>query len=75
MTEHEPSRTVSLRVEGMGCEACVATVRQALLSVPGVKAARVDLAQGKAEVEAAPTTPDAALQAAVDRAGYAAALA
>ena len=75
MTDHEPTRTVSLRVEGMGCEACVATVRQALLSVPGVTAARVDLAQGKAEVEAAPATQDTALQAAVDRAGYAATLA
>lgn len=75
MTDHEPSRIVSLRVEGMGCEACVATVRQALWNVPGVKAVRVDLARGKAEVEAAPTTQDAALKAAIDGAGYAATLA
>jgi Cu+-exporting ATPase len=64
------TRTIRLRIGGMGCEGCVAAVLTALEGVAGVQAARVDLAAGTAEVEAAPSTGQAALIAAVDRAGY-----
>ncbi len=59
-----------LRVGGMGCDGCVASVREALQAVPGVARAEVDLQRGMAEVEAAPATEPAALIAAVDAAGY-----
>jgi copper chaperone CopZ len=67
------TRTVRLRVEGMGCEGCVAAVRQALADVPGVTRVQVDLASGTAEVDAAPTATLQDLTAALDAAGYGAA--
>jgi copper chaperone CopZ len=70
MPAEATTQIVRLRVEGMGCEGCVAAVRQALQSVPGVARAQVDLASGTAEVEAAPTATVQDLTAAVDAAGY-----
>ncbi len=46
MSEH----TTDLRIEGMSCSHCVAAVKGALESVPGVEEARVDLATGTATV-------------------------
>jgi len=65
------TQTLELRVEGMSCEHCVATVRKALLGVAGVSAATVDLAGHRATVEydAAAATPQALLDAVTD-AGY-----
>ncbi|HHY31678.1 MAG TPA: heavy-metal-associated domain-containing protein [Firmicutes bacterium] len=39
-----------LRIEGMSCNHCRAAVERALLKVPGVKTAQVDLASGTARV-------------------------
>ena len=64
MAEH-----VSLEVQGMGCDGCVAAVQSALLAVPGVRSAKVDLAAGRAEIEHDGVTV-AALVGAIDRAGY-----
>jgi copper chaperone CopZ len=66
---------VKLRVTGMTCGHCQATVEQALKSVSGVYSAVVDLRDGEAEVDfnddaVTPTQ----LVAAVERAGYAARL-
>ena len=66
---------VRLRVEGMGCDGCVAAVTEALRQVEGVQRVRVMLDAGTAEVEAAAPVDTAKLLAAVDRAGYDAALA
>lgn len=66
---------VRLRVDGMGCEGCVAAVTEALRQVPGVQRVKVELAAGTAEVEAVPPVDAAWLLAAVDRAGYDATLA
>ncbi len=63
---------VALDVEGMTCASCVARVEKALLKVPGVSAASVNLATEKATVKALSTVPVAALKAAVAKAGYAA---
>ncbi len=59
----------NLTITGMTCGNCVKHARQALLSVPGVTEAEVDLATGKAIVthEAADT---ASLIAAVVEEGY-----
>jgi copper chaperone CopZ len=60
-----------LDVNGMSCGHCAASVEKALLAVPGVREARVDLASATAEVEADEGVGDDALRAAVADAGYA----
>lgn len=60
----------SLGVEGMTCASCVARVEKALLKVPGVTGASVNLATEKATVRALSTVPVAALKAAIEKAGY-----
>ena len=66
-------QTLRLAVEGMTCASCVARVEKALLRVPGVVSAEVNLATETAEVLLASREPDiAALTAAVAKAGYAA---
>ena len=60
----------TLQVEGMTCASCVARVEKALLKVPGVRAATVNLATERATVQALSTVPAAVLRAAVEQAGY-----
>ena len=57
-------------VSGMTCASCVARVEQALLSVPGVISASVNLASEKATVEFIEGTRIADLKRAVKEAGY-----
>ncbi|MBL8838758.1 MAG: heavy metal translocating P-type ATPase, partial [Alphaproteobacteria bacterium] len=61
---------VDLAIEGMTCASCVARVEKALLQVPGVSSATVNLATERARVLRSPAADDAALLAAVDAAGY-----
>ncbi len=66
-----PRDGADLAIDGMTCASCVGRVERALLSVPGVLAASVNLATSRAHVARAPgaaTLPD--LLAAVRRAGY-----
>ena len=65
-----PATTLALDVEGMTCASCVARVEKALLKVPGVVSASVNLATHQATVEIAAEVPAATLAAAVDKAGY-----
>lgn len=58
----------TLKVEGMTCGHCVAAVKKALESVPGVAEARVDLDAGTAEVRG--EAPLGALMSAVEAEGY-----
>ena len=53
MPDDQATTTIRLRVDGMGCDGCVASVRDALQAVQGVTRAEVDLRRGMAEVEAA----------------------
>ena len=63
--------TVRLDVLGMTCNGCVNTVKQALLAVPGVVAADVDLASASAMVKMDPSRTNIAdLENAVQKAGY-----
>ncbi len=65
--------TVRLRIEGMSCASCSGRVERALAAVPGVVAARVNLAAETAEVDrlaGSAGMPD--LVAAAKAAGYAA---
>ena len=61
-----PSTTLS--IEGMSCQHCVGSVTKALLAVPGVESARVDLDAARADVQG--NAQRDALVEAVRRAGY-----
>ncbi len=60
---------VDLAIAGMTCASCVARVEKALLRVPGVTGAAVNLATERARVSGVVDDP-AALVAAVEAAGY-----
>lgn len=62
--------TVTLNIEGMTCGHCTASVEKALLAVPGVSAAKADLAAKNAVVTAAGNVDTKALAAAVDDIGF-----
>ena len=63
---------IRLQVSGMTCASCVARVEKALLKVPGVAHASVNLATEKASVQALPSVAAATLEAAIQMAGYSA---
>src|SRR5690625_6805453 len=66
-----PESTMELAVEGMSCASCIARVEGALRAIPGVAAASVNLATGRASVRfpaGAVAVPD--LEAAIRRAGF-----
>jgi len=64
-------RSADLLVGGMTCASCVNRVERALLRVPGVQEATVNLATESARVVAAPSPDlDARLRRAVRQAGY-----
>ena len=58
-----------LKISGMMCEHCVAHVKDALQSIPGVASVEVSLEQGKATVEVNEASDDQLLEA-VKKAGY-----
>ena len=71
MTNDQAS-SVSLRVAGMHCANCAATVEKALRQVDGVGAVNVDVMRGHVRIEAANApSKRRALEAAVASAGYA----
>ena len=62
--------TETLKIEGMGCGGCVATVTKALSAVPGISDVAVNLDSHEARFEmAAPATRAQAVKA-VEDAGY-----
>ncbi|MDH5339865.1 MAG: heavy metal translocating P-type ATPase, partial [Rubrivivax sp.] len=65
-----PSSDLALAIDGMTCASCVGRVERALRRVPGVHAASVNLATGEALVQVFGAPDEAALRAAVVRAGY-----
>lgn len=65
--------TTELKVDGMTCNSCVASVTKALRRVPGVHGVEVDLRSGVARVTVDQgQTREAAMLAALSDAGYAA---
>ncbi|CAM5481261.1 Copper-translocating P-type ATPase OS=Stutzerimonas stutzeri OX=316 GN=CXK95_04085 PE=3 SV=1 [Stutzerimonas stutzeri] len=65
-----PTQVVELTIEGMTCASCVGRVERALLKVPGVRSAAVNLASERARVELLGTLEPNALIQAVEGAGY-----
>lgn len=57
--------TLRLAVDGLVCGVCAARTASALRSVPGVRATRVDLDRGTAEVVTSGLVPTEALEAAL----------
>lgn len=60
----------TMLIEGMACNHCAATVHHALVRVPGVKEAKVDIMLGTAEIQMAEKTSQVELKQAVSDAGY-----
>jgi Cu+-exporting ATPase len=65
-----PTQESRLQIGGMTCASCVARVEKALLRVPGVTKASVNLATETATIEALGAVSYATLAAAVEKAGY-----
>jgi Cu+-exporting ATPase len=65
-------REIDLNIAGMTCASCVGRVEKALLKVPGVLAASVNLATESARIKVTGGVEAGALIAAIDKAGYAA---
>ncbi|WP_195794437.1 heavy metal translocating P-type ATPase [Kinneretia sp. DAIF2] len=61
--------SLTLPIDGMTCASCVKRVEKALKAVPGVQDAQVNLATEAASIAGAPALD--ALQAAIEKAGYA----
>ncbi|MGE4404864.1 heavy metal translocating P-type ATPase [Pseudomonas sp.] len=65
-----PAQSLELAIEGMTCASCVGRVERALLKVPGVRNASVNLASERAHVEILGALEPAALIQAIENAGY-----
>lgn len=70
MQESALDATHTLRVAGMTCASCVATIEKALRATPGVHSAVVNLATGKAQIHATNELSRQALVDAVKSSGY-----
>lgn len=70
MNEHVHTKPVSIDIEGMTCASCVTRVEKALLKVPSVTSANVNLATERATVQLSDTSNVEALFAAIAKAGY-----
>ena len=64
------SSSSTYTVVGMTCGHCVQAVTQEISKIDGVTSVDVDLASGRVTVEADRPVDDAAVEAAVDEAGY-----
>jgi copper chaperone len=70
MSTTETNETRTYTVAGMTCEHCVASVREEVSEVAGVRSVDVDLESGRLVVAGEAFTDDA-VTAAVEEAGYA----
>jgi copper chaperone len=71
MTKEATMETLAMKVGGMSCNGCVATVARVLKGVPGVQQAEVTLKPPEAKITFDPAvTNAAALRTAVENAGY-----
>ena len=62
---------LEIRIEGMHCDGCVASVQRALASRPGVDAAQADLDSGIVAIDFDPSRIDRpGLEEAIEDAGF-----
>lgn len=62
--------TTNYTVLGMTCDHCVLSVTEEMLALPGVETALVDLSSGTMTLGTSQPVSDAAVQTAVEDAGY-----
>lgn len=60
----------SITIKGMSCQHCVMAVTKALNSLDGIQNVRVDLKSGIATYEEVKPVDEAAINAAIKKAGY-----
>jgi Cu+-exporting ATPase len=65
-----PVQTLELAIEGMTCTSCAGRIERALLKVPGVRSATVNLASERAHIEVLGAVDPTVLIEAVEAAGY-----
>ncbi|TPW32189.1 copper-translocating P-type ATPase [Martelella alba] len=65
-----PRREFEIGVSGMHCASCVKSTERALMKVPGVMAANVNLATERAQVSAVATVALDDIEAAIEKAGF-----
>ena len=65
-----PVQSLELAIEGRTCASCVGRVERALLKVPGVRSAAVNLANERARIEVLGAVDPSLLIQAVEAAGY-----
>ena len=65
-----PPQIARFRLDGLSCASCVGRAERALTALPGVRAARVNLADGGAEVDFTAPASLGDMAAALTRAGY-----
>ena len=70
MNEHIHTKPISIDIRGMTCASCVGRVEKALLKVPSVTAANVNLTTERATITLSDPSQTDALIAAVAKAGY-----
>jgi copper chaperone len=63
-------RSVTVTVSGMTCGHCATSVREEVTSIPGVTAVDVDVASGKVRIDSEHHVDAAAIENAVEEAGY-----
>ncbi len=73
-TDDGVTMRVNLKVQGMTCLDCATHIEQVLRKLPGVESATVDYRAGRGAVDASENVPSSELVAAVERAGYRAAV-
>ena len=61
---------MTIKIKGMMCSHCEATVKKALEEVPGVISATADHEKGVAEVETDGSADPKAMKKAIEKAGY-----
>lgn len=66
----EGAMKVELKVQGMTCGGCVASVREALQAVEGVISVEVELKEGEAEIHAKKGIDPQKLVEAIEKAGF-----
>ena len=70
MNEHVLTKPISIDIEGMTCASCVLRVEKALLKVPSVTSASVNLTTERATVQLTDTSNVEFLFKAIEKAGY-----
>ena len=70
MNEHVHTKPISIDIEGMTCASCVSRVEKALLKVPSVQSASVNLATERATVQLTDVSNVEFLFKAIEKAGY-----